>query len=147
MKELLDLEALKRCRQGERVSFKAKALRVWEIGGATMCLVGDERALTRIELGRLKAQPGQSYRFIDLEVCEYPGGWHSASTVSESSLIALNEDIATSQDEAYIERTFKILAGVQRKKARRERRASPWQHPASERGGTLREETRRPDRL
>ena len=41
----------------------------------------------------------------------------------------LAEDLPISQDEAYIERTYKILTGVQRKKARKEGRVEPWTHP------------------
>ena len=41
----------------------------------------------------------------------------------------LAEDLPTLQDEAYIERTYKILVGVQRKKARGEGRIEPWIYP------------------
>jgi hypothetical protein len=42
----------------------------------------------------------------------------------------LSEEVPAPQDEAYVERTFKILSGVQRKKGRREGRLPAWQHPA-----------------
>ena len=39
-----------------------------------------------------------------------------------SEALAIDEDISTPQDEAYIERTFKILSGIQRKRGRKEGR-------------------------
>ena len=136
---LENVKALKACRAGERVSFRARVLRAWEMGGLRMCLVGDESALMRVDLGEATVQPGLSYEFHDALVREYPssslragpGGWHSASMVEGSSLEVLSEDIPISQDEAYIEFTYKILTGVQRKKARREGRVEQWRHPAA----------------
>ncbi len=96
-----------------------------------MALVGDESALTRIELGDRECAAGESYEFRDLAVREYPGGWHSASVTEDSEVVALAEDVPVSQDEAYIERTFKILSGIQRKKARKAGRLPEWKHPRS----------------
>lgn len=122
---------------GDVVTFRARVLRSWDVGGVRMALVGDESALTRIKLGNRECDPGRSYEFRDLVVKEYPGGWHSASVVEGSDAIELPESVPVSQDEAYIERTFKILTGVQRKKARREGRLPPWKHPgAPQRGGS-----------
>lgn len=122
---------------GDVVTFRARALRFWDVGGVRMALVGDESALTRIELGDRSCDAGQSYEFRDLVVKEYPGGWHSASVVEGSEVVALQEPVPVSQDEAYVERTYKILAGVQRKKARREGRLPPWKHPGvMQRGGS-----------
>jgi hypothetical protein len=105
-------------------------LRVWESGGLRMCLAGDESGLTRIETGEAVVEQGRSYEFRDAAVRQYPGGWTSLS-ISEGGVAAeLTEDVPAPQDEAYIERTFKILSGVQRKKGRREGRLPAWQHPA-----------------
>lgn len=114
---------------GDVVTFRARALRCWDVGGIRMALVGDESALTRIELGNLECEAGQSSEFRDLVVKEYPGGWHSASVVEASEIVQLAEPVPVSQDEAYIERTFKILTGVQRKKARRAGLLPLWRHP------------------
>jgi hypothetical protein len=127
---LESVKALKSHPAGERVSFRARVLRLWEVGGLRMCLVGDELALTRVELGAAVVEQGGSYEFHDATIREYPGGWHSASLDADASVVPLAEEIPISQDEAYIERTYKILAGVQRKKGRREGRLSPWRHPA-----------------
>jgi probable F420-dependent oxidoreductase len=129
-RELASLKELKSCADGERVTFRARVLRLWEIGGLRMCLVGDESALTRIELGGAQVEEGKSYEFGNAVVREYPGGWHSAALTETSDAIALDDDIGVSEDEAYIERTFKILSGVQRKKGRVAGRVAPWRHPA-----------------
>jgi hypothetical protein len=97
-----------------------------------MCLVGDASVLTRVELGRTDVADGSSYEFSNAVVREYPGGWHSVALDEGSSVTRLEEDVAISQDEAYIERTYKILSGVQRKKGRKEGRLAPWRHPAQE---------------
>jgi len=127
--ELGSVKHIKTCREGDRVSFRARVLRVWEVGGLPMCLVGDESALTRVELGKAAVQVGRSYEFRDALVRAYPGRWHSASLVEGGEALLLAEDLPTLQDEAYIERTYKILTGVQLKKARREGRIEPWTHP------------------
>jgi hypothetical protein len=130
VRALENVKAIKACSAGERVSFRARVLRSWEIGGARMCLAGDESALTRIEMGDAIVEPGRSYEFQNALVRQYPGGWHSASLVAGSEAEPLADDVPVSQDEAYIERTYRILAGVQRKKARGEGREPPWRHPA-----------------
>ena len=119
---------------GDNVTFRARALRFWDVGGARMALVGDESALTRIELGDRECEAGHSYEFRGLIVKEYPGGWHSASVTEGSEVIVLGEAIPISQDEAYIERTFKILSGIQRKKARKAGLLPEWKHPRSAEG-------------
>lgn len=116
---------------GLRVTFRAKALRFWDVADARMALVGDESALTRIELGDRECEAGRSYEFRGLIVREYPGGWHSASVTGGSEVVALADDVTVTQDEAYIERTFKILTGVQRKKARKAGRLPEWKHPST----------------
>ncbi|HET9477312.1 MAG TPA: hypothetical protein VFP63_07470 [Dehalococcoidia bacterium] len=123
---------------GDVVTFRAQALRFWDVAGTRMALVGDESALTRIELGDRECEAGVSYEFRNLVVREYPGGWHSASVAEGSDVVALTETVTLSQDEAYIERTFKILTGVQRRKARKEGRLPPWKHPGSEASGGTR---------
>ncbi len=127
---LPDLGALKACAAGDRVTFRARVLRVWMTGGLRMCLVGDETALTRIEIGAAGIVEGRSYEFRDAKVREYPGGWHSASLPGEGRLVPLAGDVAITQSPEYIERTFKILSGIQRKKARKEGRLPPWRHPS-----------------
>jgi len=127
---LANVGQIKNIPAGNRVTFKAQALRSWSIGGLRMALVGDESALTRIELGDRECEAGRSYEFRELVVREYPGGWHSASVADRSDMVAISEDVPVSQDEAYIERTFKILSGIQRKKARKEGRLEEWRHPA-----------------
>jgi hypothetical protein len=127
---LRDVKATKVCQAGERVTFRAKVLRLWEVGGLRMCLVGDESGLTRVELGHAEVVDGASYEFRDAEVRQYPGGWTSLSIADGGSAAHLIEDIAVTQDEAYIERTFKILSGIQRKKGRKEGRLPRWSHPA-----------------
>lgn len=126
VKEIKDLAA------GDSVTFRARALRFWETGDLRMCLVGDESALTRVEVGDARLEEGRSYEFRGAIVKQYPGGWTSASIADEGEAVAIEEDVPISQDEAYIERTFKILSGIQRKKARQEGRLPPWKH-ASER--------------
>ncbi len=135
-KTLRNLKALKLGTAGERVTFRARVLRCWEVGGLRMCLVGDESALMRVEVGEALVEQSKSYEFRDALVRESPakrrlGGWHSVSLVEDSEIVRLSEDVPIAQDEAYLERTYKILAGVQRKKARREGRIEPWQHPAN----------------
>jgi len=115
---------------GERVSFRAKVLRLWEVGGRRMCLVGDASGLTRVELGGAAVEDGRSYEFRDATVRQHPGGWTSSSIVEGGTAAAIDEDIETAQDEDYIERTFKILSGIQRKKGRREGRPPAWKHPS-----------------
>lgn len=137
-KALANVGQIKSIPAGEKVTFRARALRFWSIGGLRMALVGDESALTRIELGDRECEAGRSYEFRDLVVREYPGGWHSASVADGSNMVAISEEVPVSQDEAYIERTFKILSGIQRKKARKEGRLEAWRHPAG--GSTERNE-------
>jgi len=136
---LTSVAAIKAHRAGERVSFRARVLRAWEVGGRKMCLAGDATALTRVELGDRAAEEGRSYEFRDAVVQEYPstslragpGGWHSMSLDEGSALVPLAEDVTVSQDESYIDYTYRILSGVQRKKARKEGRTEPWRHPAA----------------
>lgn len=130
---LTSIAEIKGRRAGERVSFRARVLRGWEVGGRRMCLAGDATALTRVEMGDHVAEEGRSYEFRDALVHEYPGRWHSVSLGEGSALVPLAEEVAVSQDESYIEYTYKILSGVQRKKARREGRVEPWRHPAANR--------------
>ncbi len=127
---LTNISEIKQRVAGDVVTFRAKALRFWEVAGVRMALVGDESALTRIELGDRECEAGGSYEFRGLTVKEYPGGWHSASVGEASDVVALTDDVSVSQDEAYIERTFKILSGIQRKKARKAGRLPEWRHPA-----------------
>jgi len=129
-RELITLTELKSAEDGERITFRARVLRLWEVGGLRMCLAGDESALTRVELGETAVEEGKSYEFRNAAVREYPGGWHSAAVTAGSETMVLNDDVLVSQDEAYIERTFKILSGVQRKKGRAAGRVAPWRHPA-----------------
>lgn len=116
---------------GERVSFRAKVLRLWEVGDLRMCLAGDASGLTRVEIGDATVELGKSYEFRDAAVRQYPGGWTSISIADGGSAVE-SEDVPVPQDEAYIERTYKILAGIQRKKGRREGRLPEWQHPTKE---------------
>lgn len=131
MTRLAHVSEIKQRAAGESVTLRARVLRCWDVGGARMALVGDESALTRIELGYQVCEIEKSYEFRDLVVREYPGGWHSASVVEKSQIVPASDPVRVSQDEAYIERTFKILAGVQRKKARRTGRLPPWKHPGA----------------
>ena len=130
-KVLENLKALKAFATGERVTFKARVLRFWEVGGLRMCLVGDDSALTRVEIGKATVEEGKSYEFRKAVVREYPGGWHSLSLSDESGVVALDYDVAISQDEDYTERTLKILSGIQQKKGRAAGRLPPWRHPLS----------------
>jgi hypothetical protein len=127
-----DIRSTKTCAPGERVTFRARVLRVWDVGGLRMCLAGDESGLTRVETGEAAMERGRSYEFRDAAVRQYPGGWTSLSIAEGGSAIALSVDVPAPQDEAYIERTFKILSGVQRKKGRREGRLPAWQRPAED---------------
>lgn len=125
---LASVKEIKQRAEGETVSFRARALRFWEVGGLRMCLAGDESALTRVEVGDAALEAGRSYEFRDAVVKQYPGGWTSASIAGGGEARALEDDVPVSHDEAYIERTFKILSGIQRKKARKEGRLPPWRH-------------------
>jgi hypothetical protein len=124
---------LKSRADGDRVTFRAKVLRFWEIGGRRMALVGDESALVRVEIGETGLEEGLSYEFGDALIQTYPGGWHSVALDSESAVAALDADVPVSQSEEYIERTYKILVGIQRKKGRAAGRVEPWRHPAAKR--------------
>jgi hypothetical protein len=135
MTALRNVKATKACEPGDRVSFRAKVLRLWEIGGLRMCLVGDSSGLTRVELGDAGVEVARSYEFRDAAIRQYPGGWTSVSIADGGSTAVLAEDIDVPQDEAYIERTYKILAGIQRKKGRREGRLPAWKHPSELREG------------
>jgi len=133
---LESLRALKDCSAGQRVTFQARVLRLWDVGGLRMCLVGDDSALMRVEIAEAGVLERKSYEFRDALVRQYPGGWHSATLDEESRVVPLDYEVQISQDEEYIERTFKILSGVQRKKGRAAGRLGPWRHPSSkERGG------------
>jgi hypothetical protein len=131
---LESLKGLKSLEDGERVTFRAKVLRFWEVGGLRMALVGDESALVRVEIGDSGLKEGQSYDFRDALAKTYPGGWHSVSLDSESVIAPLQRAIHVSQSEEYIERTYRILAGIQRKKGRAAGRIPQWRHPAAEQG-------------
>ena len=126
-----NLRALKDCSAGQRVTFQARVLRLWDVGGLRMCLVADNSALTRVEIGDARVQEAESYEFQDAVSREYPGGWHSATLDEESRVVPLDHEVEISQDEDYIERTFKILSGVQRKKGRVAGRLPRWRHPSS----------------
>lgn len=126
LRALLELKSLG---GGERVSFRAKALRVWETGGVRMALAGDATALTRVELAAAVVEEGRSYEFLNAEVRAYPGGWHAVTLAGGGAASPLAYEIDAPQDPAYVERTFKILSGVQRKKARKEGRLPEWRHP------------------
>ena len=130
VKTLPNVKGTKACEPGERATFRAKVLRLWEIGGLRMCLVGDASGLTRIELGAVEVEEGGSYEFRDAEVRQYPGGWTSLSIADGGAAVPVGDDVEVPQEEAYIERTFKILSGIQRKKGRSEGRLPEWEHPA-----------------
>lgn len=125
---MITVKSTKGCAPGERVTFRAKVLRLWAVGGLQMCLVGDASGLTRVEIGDVRVDLGKSYQFRDATVRQYPGGWTSVSIVDGGSVFE-TDDVSVPQDEAYIERTYKILAGIQRRKGRREGRVPPWKHP------------------
>jgi hypothetical protein len=127
---LPDVRATKECDPGAQVTFRAKVLRAWESGGLCMCLVADASGLTRVEIGDAAVTAGASYEFRDATVRQHPGGWTSVSIAEGGAARALAEEITAPQDEAYVERTFKILSGIQMKKARTEGREPPWEHPA-----------------
>jgi hypothetical protein len=133
---LASVKATKEVAEGERVSFRAKVLRLWEVGGVRMCLVGDASGLTRVELGDAQVTEGASYEFGDAAVKQYPGGWTSISMSDGGSAFQVDHDIDVPQDEEYIERTFKILSGIQRKKGRKEGRLPAWKHPGDGPGDT-----------
>ena len=50
-----------------------------------MCLVGDESALTRVDVGTGSVEEGRSYEFRDALVRAYPGRWHSVSLLEDGS--------------------------------------------------------------
>jgi hypothetical protein len=128
------LKDLKRRADGERVTLRARVLRFWEIGGMRMALLGDDSALIRVEIGDAALEESRSYEFREALVKSYPGGWHSLSVSEGAAILPLDEDVPISQSEEYIERTYKILAGIQRKKGRAAARIPPWRHPAAEQG-------------
>ena len=92
--------------------------------------------MTRVDLGGAAVEEGRSYEFTRAAVRQYEGGWTSVSIANGGAALAIDEDVAVPQDEAYIERTFKILSGIQRKKGREEGRLPPWEHPAKRSGGS-----------
>jgi hypothetical protein len=127
VKTVKDLKSLE---PGEAATFRAKILRFWEIGGLRMALVGDQTGLMRVEIGGAQLEEGSSYEFRGASVQQYPGGWTSVSIAGGGEAVP-TEDVPVPQDATYIERTFKILSGIQRKKGRREGRLPAWRHPAS----------------
>jgi len=127
---MITVRSTKGSAPGERVTFRAKVLRLWDVGGLHVCLVGDASGLTRVEIGDARVELGKSYEFRDAAVRQYPGGWTSVSIADGGSVLETDE-VSVPQDEAYIERTYKILAGIQRKKGRREGRLPPWKHPSA----------------
>ncbi|HEY5640549.1 MAG TPA: hypothetical protein VIW01_10920 [Dehalococcoidia bacterium] len=129
------VKELKTLASGEQATFRARVLRLWEVGGLRMALVGDESGLTRVELGAAEVEEDRSYEFRRAAVRQYEGGWTSVSVADGGDARAIEEGVPVPQDEAYIERTFKILSGIQRKKGRREGRLPPWDHPAKRSGG------------
>ena len=131
---LTNLKDIKSLSEGARVTFQARMLRFWDSGGVRMCLVGDESALMRVEVGEAALEADQSYEFRDATVKQYPGGWSSVSIVDAGTVQQLETQVDISQDEDYIERTFKILSGIQRKKARQDGRLPPWQHQSEREG-------------
>ena len=90
--------------------------------------------LIRSRLGRGVVGEGRAHEFRRAAVARYEGGWTSVS-IAGGGGAALAEDVVVPQDEAYIERTFKILSGIQRKKGRQEGRLPPWEHPEKRDGG------------
>jgi hypothetical protein len=58
-----------------------------------------------------------SYEFRNGVVRAYPGGWHSAALDEGSEAVPLGAQIPLSQDEAYIERTYRILSGCSARRA------------------------------
>jgi len=128
---LRSLQELKSRKDGEDVAFRARVLRLWDVGGLRMALAGDESALVRVEIGAVVLEEGRSYEFRDSVVRAYPGGWHSLSFTAGSTVVPLGENVMTAQSEEYIERTYKILAGIQRKKGRAAGRIAPWSHPSA----------------
>jgi hypothetical protein len=128
VKTVKDLKSLA---PGETATFKAKVLRFWEVGGLRMALVGDPTGLMRVEVGDIKLEEGGSYAFRSASVQQYPGGWTSVSIAPGGKAVPA-DDVSVPQDAAYIERTFKILSGIQRKKGRREGRVPAWKHPAAD---------------
>ena len=121
---------LKTLAPGETATFRARVLRLWEVGGLRMALAGDASGLMRIELGDAEVEDGRSYHFRGASVRQYEGGWTSVSIADGGEAVLLAEDVETPQDQAYVERTFKILSGVQRKKGRADGRLPAWEHPA-----------------
>ena len=109
------------------------AHRCFDSGRSVVCAwrsSGDESALVRVEIGDAVLEERHSYEFRDAVVKTYPGGWHSLSLTESSTVSALEEAVPVSQSDEYIERTYKILAGIQRKKGRTAGRLPPWRHPA-----------------
>lgn len=129
------VKGIKALPEGGKATFRARVLRLWEVGGVRMCLVGDASGLTRVEIGAAEVAEGRSYEFRDAIVRQHPGGWTSVSIADGGKAVPIAQDVAVPQDEAYIERTFRILSGIQRKKGRREGRLPPWRHPARKEAG------------
>ena len=89
----MNVRATKQVAEGERVTFRAKVLRFWEVGGLRMCLVGDASGLTRVELGDARVLEGASYQFRDAAVKQYAGGWTSISIGDGGSAHRLDDDV------------------------------------------------------
>ncbi|HUF54414.1 MAG TPA: hypothetical protein VMR52_11670 [Dehalococcoidia bacterium] len=123
------VKELKSLAPGLTAAFTAKVLRLWEVGGLRMALVGDPTGLMRMELGDARLEEGASYEFRRASVQQYPGGWTSVSLAAGGEILPTG-DVPVPQDPSYIERTFKILSGIQRKKGRCEGRLPAWRHPA-----------------
>lgn len=130
------LQELTNLKDREDVTFRARVLRFWEVGGLRMALAGDKSALVRVEIGALVLEEGRSYEFRHAVVRTYPGGWHSLSFTAGSTVVPLDENVMISQTDEYVERTYKILAGIQRKKGRAAGRIAPWSHPSAGAGET-----------
>ncbi len=81
-----------------------------------MCLVGDETGLVRIGLGGHQVQAERTYLFEGLEVRVYSGGWHSLELTPYGRVLAMEHPVNVTADDKYVQRVYKILTGLERKR-------------------------------
>jgi hypothetical protein len=123
---VVSVKEVKACAGDERVALRAQVLKTWTFQdgrekGQAACLVGDRSGVMHIDIPQEEdVAVGMSYLFDGLRVLVYPGGWHSLDADTSTRILPLDEAVPVSAEPAYIERVYKILTGVRRKRARRE---------------------------
>ena len=113
----LSIAALRSVRPGREVSLLARVLRTWEAGAFRMCLLGDDTGLIRLRLAQDGVEEGRAYVFGRVRVLRFTGGWQSLQATPNSEMVPSDEPVRVAADDAYISRVYKILTGLEKKRA------------------------------